>query len=187
MVSTGLGPGDSTGEGWARKGATFLAPQEYDRVPEEGPLTASTKLAIGLLVVLTGCGPALKPPTLQVQGLKKGKVGITGAKLDVVFGVRNPNPSDLAVDKMEFELLLNGNSVGRGYVAEPFTIRGFGEEKVISTVDVSYLRVPGAIKAVLEDDQVRAQARGVFYVRQGGGFKKLDFDSDAKVSLGREN
>jgi LEA14-like dessication related protein len=150
-------------------------------------LSTSSKIAIGFLIVLTGCGPALKPPTLQVQGLKKGKVGITGAKLDVVFGVRNPNPNDLAIDKMEFELLLNGNSVGRGYVAEPFTIRGFAEEKVISTVDVSYLRVPGAIKAVLEDDQVRAQARGVFYVRQGDGFKKLDFDSDAKVSLGREN
>ncbi len=149
-------------------------------------MTTLSKLAVGFTIVLAGCAPALKPPTLQVQGLKKGKVGITGAKLDVVFGVRNPNPTDLAVDKMEFELLLNGNGVGRGYVSEPFSIRGFAEEKVVSTVDVNYLRVPGAIKAVLEDDEVRARARGVFYVRQGGGLKKLDFDSDAKVSLGRE-
>jgi LEA14-like dessication related protein len=150
-------------------------------------MTRSTPLALGLAVALAACAPALKPPTLQVQGLKKGKVGITGAKLDVVFGVRNPNPEDLEVDKMEFELLLNGNGVGRGYVSEPFAIRGFGEEKVVSTVDVSYLRVPGAIQAVLEDDQVRAQARGIFYVRSGRGLKKLDFDSEAKVSLGREN
>ena len=146
-----------------------------------------SKLALGFTIVLAACAPALKPPTLQVQGLKKGRIGITGAKLDVVFGVRNPNPNDIAVDKMEFELLLNGNDVGRGFVSEPFTIRGFGEENVVSTVDVNYLRVPGAIKAVLEDDQVRAQARGFFYVRQGGGLKKLDFDSDARVSLGREN
>ena len=146
-----------------------------------------SKLALGFTLVLAACAPALKPPTLQVQGLKKGRIGITGAKLDVVFGVRNPNPNDIAVDKMEFELLLNGNDVGRGFVSEPFTIRGFGEENVVSTVDVNYLRVPGAIKAVLEDDQVRAQARGFFYVRQGGGLKKLDFDSDARVSLGREN
>jgi LEA14-like dessication related protein len=139
-----------------------------------------------LTLVLAGCAPALKPPTLQVQGLKKGKVGITGAKLDVVFGVRNPNPEDISVDKMEFELLLNGNGVGRGYVSEPFSIRGFAEEKVVSTVDVNYLRVPGAIKAVLDDDEVRARARGVFYLRRGGGLKKLDFDSDARVSLGRE-
>jgi len=145
-----------------------------------------SKLALGLTLVLAACAPALMPPTLQVQGLKKGKVGITGAKLDVVFGVRNPNPEDISVDKMEFELLLNGNGVGRGYVSEPFSIRGFAEEKVVSTVDVNYLRVPGAIKAVLEDDEVRARARGVFYLRRGGGLKKLDFDSDARVSLGRE-
>jgi LEA14-like dessication related protein len=146
------------------------------------------RLALGLtLVALTACGPALKPPTLQVQGLKKGKVGITGAKLDVVFGVRNPNPDDLAVEKMEYELLVNGNSVGRGYASDPFTIRGFAEEKVVSTVDVNYLRLPGAVKELLADNEVRARARGVFYVRQGGGLKKLDFDSEAKVGLGREN
>jgi LEA14-like dessication related protein len=152
-----------------------------------GRVTSYSRLALGFTLCLAACAPALKPPTLQVEGLKKGKVGITGAKLDVVFGVRNPNPSDIAVDKMEFELLLNGNDVGRGFVSEPFTIRGFAEEKVVSTVDVNYLRVPGAIKAVLDDDRVRAQVRGAFYVRQGGGLKKLDFDSEAQVGLGREN
>jgi LEA14-like dessication related protein len=149
-------------------------------------MTTRSTLALGLALALAACS-TLKPPTLQVQGLKKGKVGITGAKLDVIFGVRNPNPEDLAVDKLEFDLRLNGQSVGRGYVSEPFTIPGFGEEKVLSTVDVNYLRMPGAIQAVLEDDEVRAQARGTFYIRQGSGFKKLGFDSDAKVSLGREN
>jgi LEA14-like dessication related protein len=150
-------------------------------------VTTPSKLVLGFALVLTACASALKPPILQVQGLKKGKVGITGAKIDVVFGVRNPNPDDLAVDKMEFELVLNGSVVGRGFVSEPFVIRGFAEERIVSTVDVSYLRVPGAIQAVLEDDQVRAEARGVFYVRQGRGLKKLDFDAQAKVSLGREN
>jgi len=149
-------------------------------------MTTRSTLAIGLALALAACS-TMKPPTLQVQSLKKGKVGITGAKLDVIFGVRNPNPEDLAVDKVEFELRLNGQSVGRGYVSEPFTIRGFGEERVVSTVDVNYLRMPGAIKAILDDDEVRAQARGNFYVQQGSGFKKLGFDSDAKVALGREN
>jgi LEA14-like dessication related protein len=150
-------------------------------------LTTKARLAITCALVLGACTPALKPPTLQVQGLKKGRIGITGAKLDVVFAVRNPNPEDIAVEKMEFELLLNGNAVGHGFLADPFTIRGLAEESVVSTVDVNYLHVPGAIKAILDADQVRAQAHGAFYVRQGGGLKKLPFDSEAKVSLGREN
>jgi LEA14-like dessication related protein len=143
-------------------------------------------LASCLAVALASCA-TLKPPTLQVQGLKKGKVGLTGARVDVVFGVRNPNPEDLAVDKLEFELRLNGEHVGRGYVSEPFTIRGFAEERVLASLNVNYLRVPGAIQAVLEDDEVRAQARGTFYVRKGSGFQELKFDSDAKVHLDREH
>jgi LEA14-like dessication related protein len=149
-------------------------------------MSTRSKLALGLSLALAACS-TLKPPTLQVRSLKKGKVGITGAKLDVVFGVRNPNPEDLAVDKVEYELRLNGQRVGRGYVSDPFTIRGFGEEKVVSTVDLNYLRVPGAIMAVLDDDEVHAEARGTFYVQQGDGLKKLKFDSDAEVALGRED
>jgi LEA14-like dessication related protein len=139
------------------------------------------------LAAMSACGPSLKPPTLQVQSLKKGQVGITGAKLDVVFGVRNPNPEDLHVEKMEYELLVNDSAVGRGYVSEPFTLRGFAEEKVASTVDVNYLKLPGAIRTLLDDHEVRARARGVFYVREGGGLRKLDFDSEAKIGLGRED
>ena len=139
------------------------------------------------LATLCACGPSLKPPTLQVQSLKKGQVGITGAKLDVVFGVRNPNPEDLQVEKMEYELIVNGTGVGRGYVSDAFTLRGFAEEKVASTVDVNYLKLPGAIKTLLDDHEVRARARGVFYVRQGSGLRELDFDSEAKIGLGRED
>jgi LEA14-like dessication related protein len=122
-----------------------------------------------------------------VQSLKRGEIGITGAKLDVVFQVRNPNPKEVAVEKIEFELLLNGNGVGRGLVSAPFRIRGLADENVVATVDVSDLAMPGAVRAVLGESEVRAEARGVFYARQGGGLKKLDFDSDARVSLGREH
>ena len=146
-----------------------------------------SRLVLGFTLVLGGCSPALKPPTLQVESLKKGKIGVTGEKLDVVFGVRNPNPKEIAVEKVEFELLLNGQGVGRGSIAAPFVVRGLGEEKVICTVGVSFLNVPEAIKAALHDDHVRAQAHGTVYVRQGGGLRKVVFDSDARVSLGREN
>jgi LEA14-like dessication related protein len=152
-----------------------------------GALVRTSRLAFAFPLLLAACAPALKPPALQVEGLKKGTIGITGAKLDVVFGVRNPNPQELAVEKMEFDLVLNGHRVGRGYVGEPFVVGGFGGEKVISTVDVSYLSVPDAVKAVLNDDEVRAEVHGTFYVRRGGGLVKLAFDSDARISLGREN
>jgi LEA14-like dessication related protein len=136
-------------------------------------------------LALAGCA-TIKPPTLQVQKVGMAKVGITGAKLNVGFGVRNPNPDDLNVEKMEYELILNGQRIGRGYASEPFSLRGFAEVRVASTVDVGLLTLPSAVKRVLADDRVKAQAKGTFYVRRGDGLKKISFDSEATVDLDRE-
>ena len=133
----------------------------------------------------SGACASMKPPTLRVQGLGLTKVGITGANLRVTFGVRNPNPEDLLIERFEYELVLNGRSLGRGYVADPVSLRGFGEERVTSEFNLNFLKLPGTVKDVLEQDRARAQARGHFYVQQGSGLKKIGFDSEAEVDLGR--
>jgi len=132
-----------------------------------------------------GACASMRPPTLRVQGLGVTNVGITGANLRVTFGVRNPNPEDLLIERFEYELVLNGRSLGRGYVADPVSIRGFGEERVTSEFNLNFLKLPGTVKAVLDQDRARAQARGNFYVQQGSGLKKIGFDSEAEVDLGR--
>ncbi len=38
---------------------------------------------------------------------------------------------------------------------------------------------------MLGQDRVQARARGTFHVREGGGVKKVDFDSEANVDLDR--
>jgi LEA14-like dessication related protein len=133
---------------------------------------------------LAACA-SIQPPTLRVQGLGVTKVGITGANLKVTFGVRNPNPEDLLIERFDYELVLNGRSLGRGYVADPVSIRGFGEERVASDFNLDFLKVPGTVKAVLEQARARAKAKGHFYVREGDGLKKIGFDSEAEVDLGR--
>lgn len=142
-------------------------------------------LVTAALVALAACA-SLKPPRLQVQKLDLGRLGITGASLRVEFGVRNPNPEDLLIERFEYDLILNGRSLGRGYVADPVTLRGFAEERVASRFDLNFLKVPGAVREILDKDRVRAQARGKFYVRRGGGLKELEFASDANVDLSRD-
>jgi LEA14-like dessication related protein len=138
-------------------------------------------------VGLSACA-TLKTPTLTVEKVEKPKLGITGAKVSVYFAVRNPNPDELVVEKMEFELRLNGNRVGRGYVAESVRLPGFGRERVRSEVDVSWLALPGAVKEAVDDDHAKAEVQGHFYVRQGdGGLKKLAFSSSAEADLNRRD
>jgi LEA14-like dessication related protein len=126
----------------------------------------------------------VKAPILAVDGLKVGDMGITGVALDVRFRVRNPNPEPLSIDRMEYELFVNGNRLGRGFDSKGLALLGFGEDKVQSRVDVNFLALPGAVKDVLRQDRVKARVKGNFYTSGSYGNKRLGFDADAEVNLG---
>jgi LEA14-like dessication related protein len=136
------------------------------------------------VVVLQGCA-SVKPPTLAVEGLRIGKLGITGATLDVGFRLRNPNPEPMLVERFEYELFLNGQRLGRGYEPSAVRLRGFGEERVSSRFDLNFLRLPRVVQKLLDDDRARARAKGHFYVRDGNSLRKLGFDADASVDIRR--
>jgi LEA14-like dessication related protein len=137
-----------------------------------------------LALALSACA-SLKAPTLQVESLKVGKLGITGAGMDVGFRVQNPNADALLIEKMEYELKLNGRHLGRGYVSEPLDLPGFKNQRVDSRFALNFLRLPEAVMRVLDQDRAKVEVKGTFYVRQGGGLKKLGFKSDANVDVRR--
>ncbi len=141
-------------------------------------------IAIAVVLGLAACA-SLKPPRLQVQKLDVDRAGITGVSLKVGFALQNPNDRDLLIERFEYELLLNGQSLGRGYNADPVTVRPFAEERVSSRFNVDFLKLPGAVKALLDRNRVQARARGTFHVREGNGIKKVGFDSEADVDLDR--
>jgi LEA14-like dessication related protein len=141
-------------------------------------------VAAGLvLLALAASACGVKAPILAVDGLKVGDMGITGVALDVRFRVRNPNPEPLNIDRMEYELFVNGNRLGRGFDSKGLPLEGFGEGKVQSRVDVNFLALPGAIKDVLHQDRVKARVKGNFYTSGHYGTKRLGFDTDAEVNL----
>ena len=141
---------------------------------------------LAMLLLATGCPSTLRPPTLQVTGVRKDRISLGGASLRVAFDVRNPNPEDVLVERFEYELTVNGHRLGRGFHADPIPLRGFDRERVVSELDVDFLRLPGAIKSVLDRDRAHAEVRGEFYLRERGGrLKRLGFRSDAEVDLDR--
>lgn len=134
--------------------------------------------------LLAGCA-ARKAPALQVTGLKFSGVGLTGAGLDVSFRLRNRKPEPIQIERFEYELKLNGRRIGRGYYPSAVDLEGFGDNRVKSRFDLSFLSLPGAIKRIFEQDRVKAQVKGAFYVKEPGGLKKLRFKSDGEITLER--
>lgn len=151
------------------------------------PKTRRAPVALVLVAVLAASCASLKAPTLQVDALHLGDIGITGAALDITFRVRNPNPEAIVVERFEYELSLNGSPLGRGYETTSFDLEGFGEEKVTSRFDVNILNLPGAVKRALEGNEGRARVKGHFYVSEVGSsqLRKLGFDADADLTFRR--
>jgi LEA14-like dessication related protein len=135
-----------------------------------------------LLSALAACATT-KTPTLMVESLKVGKVAVTGAGLDLGFRVQNPNAESLLIERFEYELRLNGHSLGRGYHSEAVQLEGFKADRVDTRFNLNFLRVPGAVKEVLDADRAKVEVKGSFYVRKGEGLKKLGFENGTSLDL----
>lgn len=140
---------------------------------------------VGSAVVLTACA-SVKPPSVRVAGLHLDGISLTGARVDVGLEIRNVNPEALQIERFDYEVKLNGQVLGRGYNSDPLMLGGFKEDKVVSRVDVNLLRVPRAVKNVLDKDRVKAEIKGTFYVREGSGLRKIKFGSQGNVDLNRD-
>ena len=134
---------------------------------------------------LTNACASVKPPSVRVSGLRLDGVSITGARIDVGLDIRNVNPEDLQIERFEYEVKVNGKVLGRGFRPEPLMLRGFKEDQVTTRLDVNFLRLPGAVKSVLDKDRVKAEVKGTFYVREGSGLRKIKFGAHGDVDLNR--
>jgi LEA14-like dessication related protein len=118
-----------------------------------------------------------------VAGIHLDGISLTGARVDVGLHIRNVNPEDLQIERFEYEVKLNGKVLGRGFQSDPLMLQGFKEDQVISRLDVNFLKIPGAVKNALERDRADAEVKGIFYVREGSGLRKIKFGSRGNVDL----
>lgn len=136
-------------------------------------------------LVASACA-STKAPSVRVAGLGFKGANLGGAAIDVALHLRNVNPEELRIERFEYELKINGKTLGRGFGPQTVTLGGFKEERVTTRLDVNLLRLPGAVRSALERDRVDAQVKGAFYVRDGNSLKKLKFGSRGAVDLNRD-
>lgn len=140
--------------------------------------------AVLALAALAGaCASApLRPPTMQVAGLKVGDLGLTGVALDVKFRVRNPNEKAIKIDRFDYELVVNGQRLGKGFQPYGVKVEAFQDQEVVSRFDLNLLSLPGVVKSVLGEKQADAHVEGLFYIK---GQDPMPFASDARIDLSR--
>lgn len=143
-------------------------------------------VVISVSLLASACA-SLEPPRIQVQRLGRPQMGLSGATLDVTFSARNPNPDAITIERVQYDLFLNGHRVGDGFVSRGTVVPGFGEARVSSSFDINYLRLPGAVKSIMDLDRVDARTRGRFFMRKGesGRLRRVNFASEATLDFAR--
>lgn len=146
-----------------------------------------TTLACGVVLILgmtaAGCqlfGPKIKPPTLQLASVKYASTGLTGAKLNIAFNVRNVNPTPLVVENFRYELTMNDTALGSGFYSTRMELAGMAEQKVTSVFDLGYLKMPAAVQSLFQQDKVQARVHCKFYLAGG---QTLSYTTVADVSI----
>lgn len=141
-------------------------------------------LLIGSAVLWTACA-SVKPPSVRVAGIHLDGVSLSGARIDVGLQIRNMNAEDLQIERFDYEVKLNGKVLGHGFQSEPLMLGGFKEDRVVSRLDVNFLKIPGVVMKALDRDRVDAEVKGTFYVREGSGLRKVHFGSRGNVDLNK--
>ncbi len=145
------------------------------------PAPLAAALALAALAAACASAP-LRPPTMQVAGLKVGDMGLTGVALDVKFRVRNPNEKAIKIERFDYELVVNGQRLGKGFQPYGVKVEAFRDEEVVSRFDLNLLSLPGVVKSVLGEKQADAHVEGLFYIK---GQDPMPFASDARIDLSR--
>jgi LEA14-like dessication related protein len=132
---------------------------------------------------LAACASApIRPPTLQVAGLRVGDLGLTGVALDVRFRLRNPNEKAIRIERFEYDLEVNGHRLGRGFETHAIRVDAFQEEEIVSRFDLNLLSLPAAVRTILGEREIAAHVEGLFFIK---GQEPMPFASGARIDLAR--
>lgn len=149
-------------------------------------LSYSLRAAVCLLALaIAGCSlkPKLEAPRLSLMHVSMTSADIFSQQFSVRLHVQNPNDRELAVNGIDYELFLEGDSFAEGVSNKAFVIPALGETEFELPVRTNFVSSLGRLVSRL---QGRKQ---VSYVLEGnvltdiGIFNKIPFRESGSVDL----
>jgi len=142
------------------------------------PLTlrsfAPRLLAFGLFLALAlghaNCSAIAKRQALEnckfdLETVEILQAGLAGIELRFLVAIENPNPGDVVVDRLDFELFTGGKKVGQGVHKDRIDIPPAGKETIALDVKASAAELGFALlSAITSQSGVDYRVEGTAYV-----------------------
>ncbi|HET6765362.1 MAG TPA: LEA type 2 family protein [Longimicrobiaceae bacterium] len=148
--------------------------------------TLRAVLAAFAVAAMAACASALyRQPTIELESVGVGGLGLTGGTLLVNVRIQNPNSFTLGADRVTYDLAVRTGSgadewasIAQGTYARPFRVGGGKTEVVQIPVDFSYAGASGAGSALMRRGSVVYRAKGTVLAHTPVGDRELPFQQD---------
>lgn len=137
-----------------------------------------------MIALFTACGPTrpkgIKNFQLRLADLDVVETALTFAKLNVVIDATNPNGVDVLVDRMEFEVYVNGQNIGSGAASFREMFAPGESKKLKGKVAVDYISTGMAVLSIVKSDFASYSLRAkVYYETPMGNYHSWSTISSA--------
>jgi LEA14-like dessication related protein len=148
-------------------------------------VAAAALLAGTLLLAASGCAallPRYETPRLEVAGVQLLGGDLRRQHLRVHVLVDNPNPRELAVRNVSYELELGGTPLAQGQNSQPFVVPARGHGEFDLEVDADFAEALRIVGAHLREGQVEYRVTGRVQLTSGW-LRELPFAGRGQLPL----
>ncbi len=119
------------------------------------------------VLVLSSCALvqriALKNCEFRLAGTAIKEIALTYLKLGIIIDVTNPNPIDVVLDRMRFDLYINETKVANATSNLKTTIPSGASVKVTPIVTLDYAQVGAVIVSAIKNLSAKYKVIGTVY------------------------
>lgn len=148
--------------------------------------TFLTFVTLAVVAVLAGCASigraAFRQPVVSFKDLRVEGAGLTGATLDVVLGVFNPNGYRLDASKLTYRLLIGETQLAQGAASSPINVRANDSTTVTLPISLDYAALRAAGKQLTARGSVNYRVLGDLTVATPAGNFTIPYDRTARFS-----
>lgn len=137
-----------------------------------------------LIVMVSGCASlqrVIEKPDITVTGMTPKNISLTDVTMLFTLQVRNPNPVNIHLKRVEYGLLIGGKKFGEGVLNENITLKPEGSEEIHVPVRLSYSDLFDAVPNLIRADTVGYELSGFATV----GYFKIPYRYQGKLEIPR--
>ena len=97
--------------------------------------------------------PMIKLPSVDLDGLKLNRLGLTGADLELGIRLKNPNAFSVLLEKFNYRLLIGGQPWASGEAQQNMEVSEKGENLLTLPIMLNFAQIGQSVYQMLTGDQ----------------------------------